>query len=54
MMVGVDQADEQRPPIVGQCYIARQQAAAFQIMGREAAPAPVVLEFIKGVFDLIT
>jgi hypothetical protein len=35
---------EQRPPVIDQGHRQSIEATAFQILGREAAPAPLVLE----------
>ena len=47
MLMGIGQADEQTPPVVDQGGDPSHEAAAFEILGGEAAPSPVVLQFIE-------
>src|SRR5215469_4177953 len=54
MLIGIGQPDKQAPPIVDQRHAGGQQAATFQILGCEAAPAPMVLQFIKRVLAIRT
>src|SRR5215475_11221030 len=54
MMMGVGQAHEQIPPVEEQRDHARNQAAALEVTGREAAPAPLVLQFIENVLAVGT
>src|SRR5271168_4526274 len=49
MMLRIGEAHEQAPPVVDQRHTARQQPAAFEIMRGEAAPAPLVLQFVERV-----
>ena len=49
MMLRIGKAHEQAPPVVDQRHTARQQPAAFEIMRGEAAPAPLVLQFVECV-----
>jgi len=49
MMLRIGEAHEQAPPVVDQRHTARQQPAAFEIMGGEAAPAPLVLQLVERV-----
>jgi hypothetical protein len=51
-MLRVCQAREQAPPIVDQRHRAGEQPATMQILCREAAPAPLVLQFIKDVLTI--
>src|SRR3954452_5983969 len=48
--VRVRQTYEQRPPVANQCDEARHQPAPLQVLGREAAPAPLVLQLVEVVF----
>jgi hypothetical protein len=52
MMMGVGQAHEQIPPVEEQRDHARNQAAALEIAGRKAAPAPLVLQLIENILDI--
>ena len=52
MMIRVGEAHEQIPPIEHQRDAACHQAAALEITRREAAPAPLVFQFVEGVFDM--
>src|SRR5260370_5766905 len=52
MMIGVGQAHEQVPPIEDQRDIACHQRAALEIAGREAAPAPLVLQLVEAVLAI--
>src|SRR5262245_40577454 len=52
MLIGIGQPDKQAPPVVDQRHAGGQQAATFQILGREAAPAPMVLQLIKRVLAI--
>jgi hypothetical protein len=52
MMVGLSQTHEQIPPVEHQGDAARHQAASFEIVRCEAAPAPLVLELVEAVFDM--
>ena len=54
MAIRVGQAPEQRPPIVGQRHDAGHQPAACQIVRREAAPTPLVLQLVEGVLAIAT
>src|SRR6266849_5630533 len=54
MMIGVGQASEQIPPIAHQRDAARHQAAALEIASREAAPAPLVFQFVEAVLAIGT
>jgi hypothetical protein len=46
---GIRQAHEQGPPVIHQGDRAGIEAAAFEVLRGKAAPAPLVLQFIKGV-----
>ena len=52
MVVGIGQADKQIPPIEDQRDAARHQLTTLEVMRREAAPAPMVLQFVKAVFTI--
>src|SRR6059058_1820368 len=52
MMLRIGQAYEQAPPVVNETNNAGEQPAALQVLRRETAPAPVALQFIKGVFAI--
>src|SRR5258708_19080976 len=54
MMIGVGQAHEQVPPVEDQRDVARHQTAALEVAGREAAPAPLILQLIEGVLTIGT
>jgi len=43
VVLGVEKPGAERPPVVDQRHHPRDQPAAGQVMGREAAPTPVVL-----------
>ena len=49
MPVRFGQTNEDVPPIVEQRDEARGEAAARQIMRREAAPTPLVLQFVENI-----
>jgi hypothetical protein len=48
-MIGIGQPHEQVPPVEEQCDEARHQAATLEIAGREAAPAPLILQRVEDV-----
>jgi hypothetical protein len=52
MMIGIGQTYEQVPPIERQRDAARHQAAALEIAGGEATPAPLVLQLIEAVLAI--
>ena len=52
MLVGVGQADEQVPPIGGERDDAGHELAAFNVVGGETAPAPLVLQFVEVVLGI--
>jgi hypothetical protein len=52
MMFGIGQAGEQAPPIVRQRHDAGEQPATRQVLCRETAPTPLVLQFIEHVFTV--
>jgi hypothetical protein len=52
MMLGIGQAGEQAPPIVSQGDDPSEQPATRQVLCREAAPAPLVFQFIENVFTV--
>src|ERR1700756_3850860 len=54
MMIGVSQTDEQIPPVEHQRDAAGHQAAALEVAGREATPAPLVLQFVETVLAIST
>src|SRR3954451_14985659 len=45
----ISQTHEQAPPIVDQSNAASEQPAALQVLCREPAPAPLVLQFVEPV-----
>ena len=47
-----DQAHEEAPPVVGQGGEPRHEAAALEVAGGEATPAPVIFQFITGIFRI--
>ena len=47
--VGTGQTYEQTPPVVGQRGETGHEAAALEVVGGEAAPAPLVLQLVKAV-----
>src|SRR5689334_20322892 len=49
MMLRIGEAHEQAPPVVDQRHTARQKPAAFEILRRETAPAPLVLQLVERV-----
>jgi hypothetical protein len=49
-MLGIGQTGEQAPPVVDQCHCAGEQPITRQVLGREPAPAPLVLQLIEHVF----
>ena len=51
MMIGIGQPHKQIPPVEEQSNEARHQMAAFEITGREAAPTPLIFQFIENIFD---
>src|SRR5262249_60528489 len=54
MLIGIGQPDKQAPPVVDQRHAGGQQTATSQILGCEAAPAPMVLQLIKRVLAIRT
>jgi len=54
MFFGLGQANKQVPPVVDQGNEAAGQAAALEISGSVAAPAPLVLEFVETIFAIGT
>jgi hypothetical protein len=50
--LGIDQTNEQAPPVVDQRHRSCGQLAAMQIMGGEPAPAPLVLQLVEGVLGI--
>src|ERR1019366_3407878 len=50
--LGMGQAHKQAPPVVGQRHRHGSELATLQIMGGKAAPAPLVLQLIKGVLGI--
>ena len=52
MMLWIGQTHEQTPPVVDQRYHPGEQPAACQVLCREAAPSPLILQFIKHVFTV--
>ena len=51
-MIGIGQTDKQAPPIVDQRNTAGEQPAALQVVRREAAPSPLVLQLVEGVLTI--
>src|SRR6516225_12120514 len=51
-MIEICQTHEQAPPVVNQRNTAREQATTLQIARGKAAPAPLVLKFVKRVFTV--
>src|ERR1700691_4436044 len=52
MMIGIGQPHEQIPPVEEQRDQARHQTAALEVAGREAAPAPLVLQLVEDVLTI--
>jgi len=52
MLIGVSQTHKQAPPVVNQGNDARHKAATFEVLGRKAAPAPVIFQFVEVVFGI--
>src|SRR5438105_12389975 len=52
MMIGVGKTDEQVPPVEHQRDAAGHQAAALEVAGGEAAPAPLVLQLVEAVLAI--
>jgi hypothetical protein len=52
MPVRFGQANEDVPPIIKQRDQVRGQTTARQIMRGEAAPAPLVLQFVENILDI--
>ena len=52
MFVRFGEAHEQVPPVVDERDEARHELAAGQIAGGKASPAPLVLQFIEGIFAI--
>ena len=52
VLMGIGQAHEETPPVVGQGGESRHEAAALEVAGGEATPAPVIFQFIKGIFRI--
>ena len=50
MLAGLEQAVVERPPVVGQRGLMGGVLAGSMVVGGEAGPAPLVLEFVEGVF----
>src|ERR1700730_7308079 len=49
---GLGEPDEQVPPIVDECDQTRRKPAPGEIVGREPAPPPLVLQFIEGILAI--
>ena len=54
VVIGVRQTHEQAPPVVDQANQAGHVLAALQILRREAAPAPLVLQLVEAVLRVRT
>jgi len=54
MLAGLEQAVVERPPVVGQRGLMGGVLAGSMVVGGEAGPAPLVLEFVEGVFRVTT
>ena len=52
MPVRLGEPHEQVPPVVDESDEARHELAAGQIAGGKASPAPLVLQFIEGIFAI--
>ena len=52
MLLGLRQPGEQVPPVVDQCHEAGGEAAAGEVVGGEAAPAPLVLQLVEDVLAI--
>ena len=52
MLVGIGESHEEIPPVVDKRHHAGHEAAAFEIVGGEATPTPLVVQFIKIVFGI--
>ena len=50
VLAGLEEAMVERPPVVGQRRQARGVLAGGQVMGGEAGPTPLVLQFVERVF----
>ena len=48
----IGQANEETPPVIYPCHRSSSERAAMQVMCGEAAPAPLVLQLIKGVLGV--
>src|SRR5437763_697878 len=48
-MIRISQAHEQAPPVINQGNAAGEQAAALQILRREPAPTPLVLQLVEPI-----
>jgi len=54
MLVRMDQAGKEQPPVVDQGHQAAHNPAALKILGSEPSPPPLVLQFIEAVFAVAT
>src|SRR5437764_13011589 len=52
VLVRIGEAREQVPPVEYQCQAARHNLTAILILGRKAAPSPLILQFIEVVFAI--
>src|SRR5262252_8860497 len=52
MMIGIGETHEQVPPVEHKRDAARHQAAALEVAGGEAAPAPLVLQLVEAVLAI--
>ena len=53
MPIGLGQTNKDVPPVIKQRDEARGQAATRKVVRGEAAPAPLVLEFVENIFDIL-
>ena len=52
VVVGIGKTDKRAPSVVDQSDAASEQPASLEVLRREAAPVPVVLQLIEGVLDI--
>ena len=52
VLVGLGKPHEQRPPVVDKRHEPCHQSAARQVLRGEAAPAPLILQLVEGVFGI--
>jgi hypothetical protein len=52
VFVRIREAQKEIPPVINQGHHAGHEAAAFEIMGGEATPSPLILQFIEIVLGV--